>query len=185
MKRHELTAAVLVEGTSDQAAVETLAARLGRDLPAEGVEIVVIGGAQAIGASLARFGPQGLDVRLAGLCDAPEERHFARALERAGLGTALDRSGMAQLGFFVCDVNLEDELVRAVGPAGVLDLLEAQRELRSFRTYQKQPAHRARPLEDQLVGFMWNRKLRYARLLVEALEPARIPAPLRGLLEFV
>jgi hypothetical protein len=170
---------------SDRAAVETLASRGGRNLAAEGVEIVVIGGAQAIGASLRRFGPQGLDARLAGLCDAPEEGHFARALERAGIGTDLDRAGMAQLGFFVCDVNLEDELVRAVGPNAVLQLFEAQRELRSFRTYQKQPAHRDRPIEDQLVGFMWNRKLRYARLLVEALEPGGAPAPLRGLLEFV
>ena len=185
MERHEPSAGVLVEGASDRAAVETLASRLGRDLSTEGVEIVVIGGAQAIGASLRRFGPQGLDIRLAGLCDAPEERHFARALERAGLGTVLDRAGMARLGFFVCDVNLEDELVRAVGPAAVLELLEAQRELRSFRTYPKQPAHRDRPIEDQLVGFMWNRKVRYAPLLVEALDPGRVPAPLRGLLEFV
>ena len=56
-------------------------------------------------------------------------------------------------------------------------------ELRAFRTYQKQPAHRARPLEEQLHGFMWNRKQRYAVLLVEALDLERVPRPLDRVLE--
>ena len=49
---------------------------------------------------------------------------------------------------------------------------------RAFRTYQKQLAHRDRPLEEQLHGFMWNRKQRYAVLLVEALDLEHIPRPL-------
>jgi hypothetical protein len=57
-------------------------------------------------------------------------------------------------------------------------VLAEQGELRSFRTYQRQPAHRDRRLEEQLHGFMWNRKQRYAVLLVEALELDRIPRPL-------
>jgi hypothetical protein len=40
----ERRAVVLVEGTSDQHAVETLARRRGRDLVAEGVEVVPMGG---------------------------------------------------------------------------------------------------------------------------------------------
>jgi hypothetical protein len=44
---------VLVEGISDQRALETLAERRGRNLDAEGVSIVPIGGAQAIGSFLA------------------------------------------------------------------------------------------------------------------------------------
>jgi predicted ATP-dependent endonuclease of OLD family len=87
-------AVVLVEGISDQRALEALAQRRGRDLDAEGVSIVPIGGAQAIGHFLERFGPRGLDVRLAGLCDAGEERHFRHALERAGLGSDLTRDDM-------------------------------------------------------------------------------------------
>ena len=63
-------AVVLVEGISDRVAVEALAARRGRDLDAARVAVVALGGAQAIGRVLARFGPQGLDVALAGLCDA-------------------------------------------------------------------------------------------------------------------
>jgi predicted ATP-dependent endonuclease of OLD family len=39
-------AVVLVEGVSDQRALDTRAARRGRDLSAEGVSIVPIGGAQ-------------------------------------------------------------------------------------------------------------------------------------------
>jgi hypothetical protein len=92
---------------------------------------------------------------------------------------------MEALGFYVCELDLEDELVRALGSASVESILEAQGELRSFRTYQKQEAHRARPLEQQLRGFMTNRKIRYARLLVDALDLARVPRPLDGVLAHV
>ena len=86
MRQMELRGVVLVEGLSDQAAVEALAGRRGRDLAAEGIRVVPIGGAQAIARELERFGPRGLDVELAGLCDAGEEQDFRRGLERAGLG---------------------------------------------------------------------------------------------------
>ena len=54
----ESRAIVLVEGLSDQIALETLAARRGRNLDAEGISVVPIGGAQAIERFLARFGPE-------------------------------------------------------------------------------------------------------------------------------
>src|SRR3989337_3487694 len=73
MNEKQHRAVVLVEGISDLCALETLAERRGRDLEAEGVSIVPIGGAQAIGKFLNRFGPQGLDVRVAGLYYAAEE----------------------------------------------------------------------------------------------------------------
>ncbi len=73
---------VLVEGISDQLALEALAERRGRNLDAEGISIVPIGGAKNIGSVLDLFGPQGHDVRLVGLCDAAEEGDFKRGLER-------------------------------------------------------------------------------------------------------
>src|SRR5947208_16150753 len=94
-----MRAVVLVEGDSDRAALEALAERRGRDLDAEGVSVVAMGGAQAIGSFLARFGPRGLDFRLGGLCDEAEEGEFQRGLERAGLGLEplSRRSGAARL----------------------------------------------------------------------------------------
>jgi hypothetical protein len=181
-------AVVLVEGVSDRAAVEALAARRGRDLAAEGVVVVPIGGAQAIGRFVERYGPRGLDVRLAGLCDAAEERDFQRALERAGLGEHLTRDGMEELGFYVCDADLEDELIRALGAPAVEEVLAANGDLNPFRTFQKQPAWRGRPAERQLRRFMGSadrRKLRYARLLVEALPLERVPRPLERVLAAV
>ena len=177
----ELRAVVLVEGVSDRGAVEALAERRGRDLEAEGVSVVSIGGAQAIGRFLNEYGPQGLDVRLSGLCDAGEESDFRRGLERAGLGSDLSRVEMERLGFYVCVADLEDELIRAHGAASVEKVVEAQGDLRAFRTLQKQPEWRGRPMEEQLRRFMGSggrRKIRYARLLVEALELSRIPRPL-------
>jgi hypothetical protein len=174
-------AVVLVEGVSDQVAVETLAERRGRNLRAEGVSVVPIGGAQAIGAFLEQFGPNGLDARLAGLCDAGEERDFQRGLERAGLGSDLTRAEMEALGFYVCVADLEDELIRALGAAAVEEVVNAQGELGPFRTLQKQPAWRGRPREEQLRRFMGSggrRKIRYARLLVEALDLTEVPRPL-------
>jgi hypothetical protein len=181
-------AVVLVEGTSDQVALETLAERRGRDLEAEQVSIVPIGGAQAIGGFLERFGPQGLDVRLAGLCDAGEERDFRRGLERAGLGSDLTRAEMEALGFYVCDADLEDELIRALGAESVEQIANAQGDLGAFRTLQKQPAWRGRPREEQLRRWMGSggrRKIRYARLLVEALDLTAVPRPLNLLLAHV
>jgi hypothetical protein len=174
----EERAVILVEGVSDRIAVEALAERRGRDLRGEGVSVVPIGGAQALGRFLERFGA---DVRLAGLCDAGEERDFARALERAGLGIDLTRADMEALGFYVCEADLEDELIRALGADRVEQIVEAHGDLRPLRTLQKQAAWNGRPLEHQLRRFMGSggsRKLKYARLLVEALEPAQVPRPL-------
>lgn len=180
--------AVLVEGISDQRAVEALARRRGLDLAAARVEVVPIGGAQAIRSSLERYGPHGLGLRLAGLCDAGEETHFRRALERAGLGSDLTRVGMEALGFFVCVEDLEDELIRVLGPRRVEEIVESEGELGSFRTLQKQPEWRGRHTHDQLRRFMGSggsRKIRYASLLVDALDPARVPGPLDRLLAHV
>jgi hypothetical protein len=163
---------VLVEGVSDRCAVETLARRRGRDLDAEGLAVVPMGGY----GNLPRVLRQYRGVRLAGLYDVGEERHFLRALR------CDDRGDLERVGFYACTRDLEDELTRAVGPDGMQRVLTEQGELRAFRTYQKQPAHRARPLEEQLHGFMWNRKQRYAVLLVEALDLERVPRPLDSVL---
>ena len=159
---------ILVEGTSDVLALETLARRRGRDLAAEGVAVVPMGGF----GNLPRLLEQYRAVPRAGLYDIGEERHFLRTLG------CEDRSGLERVGFYACTRDLEDELTRAVGPVGMERVLAEQGELRAFRTYQKQPAHRDRPLEEQLHGFMWNRKQRYAVLLVEALDLDRVPRPL-------
>jgi hypothetical protein len=131
------------------------------------------------------FGPRGLDVRLAGLCDAAEEGDFRRDLERAGLGSKLTRADMERLGFYVCVADLEDELIRAVGAAAVEQVIAAQGELGSFHTFQKQPAKRGQSYEEQLWRFMWNRKIRYAPLLVGALDLSNVPRPLEGVLAHV
>jgi hypothetical protein len=181
-------AVVLVEGISDQLAVEALARRLGRNLDAEGIFVVPMGGAQAIGRALDLFGPQGDDVRLAGLCDAAEEDDFRRGLERAGLGSHLTRADMERLGFYVCVADLEDELIRALGAASVEQIVDAQGDLGSFRTLQKQPAWQGRTTEAQLRRFMGSggsRKIRYARLLVDALDLTQVPRPLDRVLAHV
>jgi hypothetical protein len=179
---------VLVEGISDQFALDALAERRGRNLRAESVSIVPMGGAMNVRSFLRRFGPQGLDARLAGLCDAGEEGDFRRALEHAGLASNLDRAGMESLGFYVCVADLEDELIRALGADAVEQVVAAQGELGSFRTLQKQAAHRGRAKEQQLRRFLGSRggrKIQYARLLVEALDLTRAPRPLDRLLAYV
>lgn len=61
-----LRTAVLLEGPSDLAAVEVLAARRGRDLAAEGVCVVAMGGAMSVGRYAGLLGPPGLGLRLRG-----------------------------------------------------------------------------------------------------------------------
>ena len=165
-----------------------LARRRGRDLAAEGVAVIAMHGATNLGRYLERYGPGGLNVRLAGLCDAAEEEYFRRELRRAGIEAGASRAAMEALGFFVCTVDLEDELIRALGTGEVGRIIEAQGELRSLRTLQRQPAQRDRPAADQLRRFMSGRsgnKHRYARLLAGAVDLSQAPRPLDGVLAHV
>ncbi len=193
-------AVILVEGRSDESAMRALIERRGHGANVEGIDVVAMGGASNIGAYLQRFGPRGLGLRFAGLYDAGEVGYFRRALERAGLlprypdsRSALERSvpsrrAMESFGFFGCDADLEDELIRALGPEATLAIVEAEGELTAFRSLQQQPDHRDHRLDDQLhrfVGTRSGRKIRYGRLLVEALDLAHVPPSLDGVLNHV
>src|SRR5918912_2632716 len=93
---------IIVEGVSDQLVVEAVAKRMGRDLASDGVSVVPIGGAHAIARFLETAARETPSMKLAGLCDAGEEGVFRQALERAGLGSNLNRAQMEKLGFFAC-----------------------------------------------------------------------------------
>jgi len=177
----DVSVVVVVEGESDQIAIEAMAARRGIDLVAAGVRIVVLGGAHRIGRFLDQLGPLTDGLRLVGLCDANEEPVFRKALERAGFGSDLTRAEMEQLGFYVCVADLEDELIRAVGATAVEEILRANGDLHRFRTLQQMPAWRGRATEEQLrrlMGSGGRRKIRYARFLVDALDLESVPRPL-------
>jgi hypothetical protein len=129
-----------------------------------------MGGAHAIGRYVGRFATE----RVAALCDAGERHVFRRA-------------GVPDDALFVCDADLEDELLRAYGDEAVEALLGEHGDLKPFRTFQRQPAWRGRPLDAQLRRFLCSsdgRKLRYTPILVHALEPDRVPAPLAGVLDY-
>lgn len=182
--------ALLVEGPSDEAAVLALAGRLGRDLRRERTVVVVADGATNFGHLARALGPAGAGLALAGLFDRPEEAAVRRGLHDAGIEVPPGRDGLAAKGFHVCVDDLEDELLRALGLDRVLEVVAEQGEAGAFRTFQRQPFQRARPLEAQLhrwIGIRSGRKVRYGRVLVEALEKDRIPeslvavlAPVRG-----
>jgi OLD-like protein len=177
--------AVLVEGWSDQAALETLARRRGVDLTAEGIGIVPLGGITNIGKFSEALGPRGLGLRLAALYDAAEEPFVLRNLDRMGLGGAPGRKEAEALGLFVCDADLEDELIRALGAPAVERILHDEGELESFRRFQEQPAQRGRAALAQLRRFMGTRarrKIRYGSLLADALALERVPRVLDGVL---
>ena len=173
-------AVVLVEGESDKAAIETLAVRLGRELASEAVSIVVMGGASPLTDHLedlvVRRQYQGL---IAGLVDIGETRDLDRGLSQVGL---------PRDGFFICDPDLEGEMIRALGPGAIEAIFQEQGELGRFRTFQNQPQWRGQPIEEQMHRFFGTksrRKLRYGSLLAEAVPMDQIPVPLQSLLDYV
>lgn len=176
---------ILVEGVSDQRAIQVLAARQGRDLERDGVAIIPIAGATNIVRFLQLLGPRGYDVKLAGLCDEAEEPAFRAAFGEAGMGAGLDRVAMETLGFFVCSADLEEELIRALGAGEMVRLIEAQGQLRRFRSFQNQPAQRHKTIEAQLWRWLGNHKIRYAPLMVGGLAIEEVPPPLKGVLASV
>ena len=168
------TRVILVEGISDQIAVDALARRRGRLLEDEGVVVVPVGGAHAVASHLAD-----LDlarVQVSALCD----RNEAPIVVAAFAGEGLDGRSV-----FVCDADLEDELIRAVGEARLEALMEERGELASFRTMGKQPAWRGRPFDAQAHRWIRSHARRssvYARVLIDAVEDGAVPDPLDQLL---
>lgn len=153
---------MLVEGISDRLALEALARRRGND-----VTVVDMGGAHAVRRFLERYD----GARVVGLCDERERSVFARA-------------GIQD--FEVCVADLEDELIRALGPDRVAEAL-TDRDRGSLRTFQRQPQWRGRHLHDQLRRFLCssdNRKLRYVPVLAElAHDEGSVPRPLDAVLQ--
>ncbi|WP_079432388.1 MULTISPECIES: ATP-dependent endonuclease [Streptomyces] len=167
---------VLVEGPSDLAALEALTGRLGRDLGADGVCVLSMGGAMNVGRYAALLGPPGLGLRLTGLCDEQERPFYDRALERVGA---------PRREVFACVKDLEEELIRALGVARVEEIVEAEGELTPWQTFTRQPAQRGRSPQDRMRRFLGTkkgRKIRYGQLLAGALDPALLPGPLDALL---
>ncbi|MFF3348158.1 TOPRIM nucleotidyl transferase/hydrolase domain-containing protein [Streptomyces sp. NPDC002779] len=174
--RHTVRTVVLLEGLSDVAAVDALAESRGRDLADDGVCVLSIGGAMSVGRYAQLLGPPGLGLRLTGLCDEAERPYYARGFTRAGA---------AERDFFVCAADLEDELIRALGVPRIEELVHEEGDARPLRTFLRQPAQQGRAPQQQFRRFFGTkkgRKIHYGRVLVEALDPDRVPAPLDDLL---
>jgi len=157
---------VLVEGASDAAVVELLV-----DGTGPGLQVVAMGGVTNVAHHVRRLADRSPAPVVLGLCDAGERRFLERA------DPPLDA-------ILVCDRDLEEELIRAVGPARVLAVLEELSDLERFRTFQGQPEWRDRPLGDQLrrfAGTRSGRKTVLAPALAARLGPGEVPAPLADL----
>jgi hypothetical protein len=174
---------VLVEGDSDRLAIEAVAVRLGHDLAASGAIVVSMHGITNLHHHLARLAAHPVRRRIVGLFDVGEIAYVRHAVDGAGLG-AVD-ADLASIGFYACEPDLEGELIRALGSARVEELLAEHGELARFRTFQHQPAQRARPVEAQLRRFMGThsgRKARFAPIFVDALEASSIPVAFSALI---
>ena len=186
LENGDVRAVVLVEGVSDRAALTVLARRRGMDLEGDGIEIVSMDGITNIGHFLEHYCAPGRDVLVAGLYDDAEERFVRRGLARIGRAGA--EADLEALGFYACSPDLEDELIRALGPSAVEEIVAARGELRSFRRLQRQPAQRTRSLHDQLRRLMGGRsggKERYAAAMAAAVALERVPRPLSAVLTHV
>jgi hypothetical protein len=174
---------ILVEGDSDAAAVRALADLIGCGLGLHHIQVRSAAGVTNFSRVLRDCVRAHPDAEVCGLYDAPGERHVRRALADAAIPIAAHVS-LESFGFFACVVDLEDELIRALGVEAVERVLEAQAELHSFRRFQAMPQHRHAPVHNQLRRFLGTRatrKIRSARRLVETLDLARLPRPLMQL----
>jgi Overcoming lysogenization defect protein-like, TOPRIM domain len=175
---------ILVEGDSDRAALEAAAGVLGIDLSS--TSILVMNGATNVVRQLGEMIAKG--VRVAGLYDVGEKAYVLRAMSDAGMTEGRDPKALTRFGFFECDDDLESEMIRALGAARVISVIATQGDdLRRFRRLQQMPEWRGRRVEDQLrrwFGSGSRRKIRYATLLVRAMDVGEIPQPLRQVLEY-
>lgn len=173
---------VLFEGRSDILAFRALARR--REAGLDAVELVELGGITNLRGKLRSLQADGRPAVL-GLYGGAEERYVRGVLRDVGLiddGTA----DLRTVGFFGCERDLEDEVIRAAGEQIILETLAVRGELTRFRVFQGQPAQRERSIEQQLhrfAGTAAGRKARFAADVIDAVPLERMPRPLTELLD--
>jgi hypothetical protein len=176
---------VLLEGASDVAAVRAVAERSGLTLDDRGVRLVDMGGATNVRRHLRDAARAPTSPRVLGMCDIKEAGFFVRALRDLGCDVA-SAQALPQWGFQLCNRDLEDELLRALGPVRVRVVLEDLGLTDRFETFTQQPAWVARDFHEQahrFAGVASGRKELMAEALAVALHPRSLPAPLSGLLD--
>lgn len=160
---------LLVEGESDALALTVLGARLGVN-----VHPVVMHGITNLRAHLAHLADDPGRTALL-LHDRRETAYVERVLAQTG----------AEVTTAVCDADLEDELLRAVGVRGMLAVVDAQGERAAYERMAQQPAQRDRTDHERLhrwLGARSGHKRTYAGLLAGAVPLDTAPAPLLDLL---
>ncbi len=176
---------VLVEGDSDAVALNVVAGRLGWSPPDTGIQITPVGGITNFGTAIDALLLADRRVHVGGLYDAGQAGWLVGALRRRGWDVGHDRLDLERLGFFLCDVDLEDEMIRALGVPAVEAIIDAAGELGALRTLQRQPHQREQPADKQVrrfIGTKSGRKRRCAELFATHVELDRLPAPITGLL---
>ncbi len=187
---------VLLEGRSDVAAVCALLRQRTPAVTSTRLDLVDMGGVTNVRRHLAALtngsaASSGHDDgrppppvrRVLGVCDAGEASFFARALRSVGHPVSSVQD-MAALGFHVCDQDLEDELIRALGADRVIDVLADLDLMDRFATFRRQPTWAGRPVTDQLrrfAGTTSGRKALVAGALAASMAPDQVPPPLAAL----
>ncbi|WP_404387971.1 hypothetical protein [Humibacillus xanthopallidus] len=178
---------VLLEGASDVAALQAASERAGLALDDAGVRLIDMGGATNVRRHLVDAARAPTKPRVLGMCDIKEGSFFVRALRELDC----DVSSVEELprwGFQICDRDLEDELLRALGPDGVRQVFDGLGLSGRFATFTRQPAWAAREFHDQarrFAGVASGRKEVMAAALAAALDPQALPSPLSRLLDDV
>jgi len=187
---------VLLEGTSDVAAIRALRSTRGIDPAEDPCVLVDMGGATNIRRHLRAAAETDPRPRVIGLCDEREAPYFVRALTAyrsvvpvpaepappAGVSVAT----MPDVGFQICRRDLEDELMRALGVEGTLAVLADLDLDTTFEAFTRQLAWQGRPVLDQLrrfCGTTSGRKELLAGAMAAALTIEATPPPLAALLE--
>ena len=181
---------VLLEGTSDVAAVRALRATRGIMADDAPCLLVDMGGATNIRRHLDLAVEHHPRPHVVGLCDEREAPWFVRALDvhRDALALAAPPTlaTLPRLGFHVCRRDLEDELLRALGVGGSLAVLDDLGLATAFEAFTRQLAWRGRPVRDQLRRFgstTSGRKELLAGAMAAALDIDATPRPLAALLD--
>ena len=161
-----------------------MARRRGWDLRAEGVLTLPIGGVTNLGAFIQVLGPCRGSASGWPVCAMPPRWHYARRALRTGRpGRQTSPSaGLEARGFFVCDADLEDELIRALGTPACRGRSSRRRASSTrFAGSRGSPPNGDAVLNAQLRRFLGTRarrKVRYGSLLIDAMALAHVPRAL-------